>query len=268
MKNTIFVIIISLAIFSCNDNNNNNNDAEEDLIKEKLVDNEITTLRDSIEAVYNKDIFDNAGHLTFDLNLSFGGNERFNGQISQTPSCDVVEITYKDGEKAVFKNGDFYISNDSMNAKSSRFDVLTWSYFYMLPYKLNDEGVIWEKIGMKKMDGKEYRVSKMTFKPGTGDAPDDWYYVYIDPETMLINAAAYIVTYGSKNTAKAEEDPHVIIYNDFDNSAKLPYAKSWVFRTWKDFEFGDKLGEARVSNVKMKEIPLAPAVDNMIKINK
>ncbi|QCK15561.1 DUF6503 family protein [Mangrovivirga cuniculi] len=267
MKNILFATILLFGIFSCTDKDNNN-DAEEGLIKEKLVDNKIETLRDSIEAVYNEDILNNAGHLTFDLKLNFGGNERFNGKISQTPSCDVVEIVYKDGKKAVFKDDNFYMSVDSMNAKSSRFDVLTWSYFYMLPYKLNDPGVIFEPIGIKEMEGKEYRVAKMTFKPGTGDAPDDWYYLYIDPETLLIHAAAYIVTYGSGDQEKAEEDPHVIIYNDFDNSAKLPYAKNWEFRSWKDFKFGDKLGQAQISNVNILETPLNPNIENMSQINK
>jgi hypothetical protein len=50
--------------------------------------------------------------------------------------------------------------------------------------------VIQEQYGMnttiKKKDATNYLTEKLTFKSGTGDAPDDWYVVYADKKTNLL----------------------------------------------------------------------------------
>jgi hypothetical protein len=56
--------------------------------------------------------------------------------------------------------------------------------------------VIQEQYGMNTTIKKKllnYLTEKLTFKSGTGDAPDDWYVVYADKKTNLLETA-YIVT--------------------------------------------------------------------------
>lgn len=50
---------------------------------------------------------------------------------------------------------------------------------------------------MRPLDEKDHQTAKLTFEKGIGDAPDDWYVVYTDPENNTMQAAAYIVTFGS-----------------------------------------------------------------------
>jgi hypothetical protein len=60
--------------------------------------------------------------------------------------------------------------------KKSRFDAFTWEYFSFSSHKFQ------EQYGMNTtIKKRRYKLSeKLTFKSGTGDAPDDWYVVYAD----------------------------------------------------------------------------------------
>ena len=76
-----------------------------------------------------------------------------------------------------------------------RFWSITPYYFIGLPFVLSDDGVILEDLGLKEYKGKTYDAIKASYESGTGDAPDDFYIVYIDHETGLLGALRYIVSY-------------------------------------------------------------------------
>ncbi|MEO1052693.1 MAG: hypothetical protein AAFX87_18815 [Bacteroidota bacterium] len=71
-------------------------------------------------------------------------------------------------------------------------------YFLFLPWLTQDDGVVLGEPGKGKLphDDKEYITVRMSFKPGTGDTPDDYYILYIDPETYVLKGNQYIVTWG------------------------------------------------------------------------
>jgi hypothetical protein len=73
--------------------------------------------------------------------------------------------------------------------KSGRFDAFTWEYFFLFP-QLSDSGTIWNEYDNKEKNATNYLTEKLTFKSGTGDAPDDWYVVYADKKTNLLEKAA------------------------------------------------------------------------------
>jgi hypothetical protein len=90
----------------------------------------------------------------------------------------------------------------SMNWKRlnpPKFMVNLAYYFLNLPWITQDPGVILEGPGTGTLpaDDTEYITIKMTFEAGTGESPDDYYVIYIDPETHLMKATEYIVTYGA-----------------------------------------------------------------------
>ncbi|MGB0526076.1 MAG: DUF6503 family protein, partial [Flammeovirgaceae bacterium] len=163
-----------------------------------------------------------------------------------------IKVSMKDGTTITFDGSEVFLSPaDSKYAKSkARFDIFTWQYFFALPYKLSDPGTNWKVLGTKKMGAQHYQAGRLTFGKDIGDAPDDWYVVYADPENHLIQAAAYIVTF-SQSATEASKDPHAIIYKDYQTIQGVPVATTWEFTGWNE-ETGikGKLGNATLSNIK------------------
>lgn len=72
-------------------------------------------------------------------------------------------------------------------------------YFLNLPWLTQDDGVILSEVGKGKLpdDDREYLTVKMTFKPGVGITPDDYYTIYIDPKTNRMKATEFVVTHAA-----------------------------------------------------------------------
>ncbi len=94
--------------------------------------------------------------------------------------------------------------------------LLNW-YFLNLPWVTKDPGVhLEEGTGTLQNDPVPYATVHMTFDEGVGDTPDDWYELYIHPETKRLAACRYVVTYqallpeGVTSTA-----PHVLRYDEW-----------------------------------------------------
>jgi hypothetical protein len=77
----------------------------------------------------------------------------------------------------------------------ARFWALTPHYFFAIPFVLADEGVRYEVLEDAAFDGVDHRLVKITYEAGTGDAPDDYYVVYLHPETHRVAALRYVVSY-------------------------------------------------------------------------
>lgn len=76
-----------------------------------------------------------------------------------------------------------------------RFWSTTPFYFIGLPFVLADEGIVLEELEQKEHKGVVYDLVKATFEEGVGDAPDDFYVIYIHPETKKMAGLRYIVSY-------------------------------------------------------------------------
>jgi hypothetical protein len=155
------------------------------------------------------------------------------------PGTD-MSLTW-DGEKAW-----------GMNWKESmpppRFLALLDFYFACLPWLTQDPGVILTEEGTARLwdDPTEYRTVRMTFGQGVGDTPDDYYILYIHPDTHMLRACEYIVTYQAILPEGMEATPpHILVYEDFEtvNWLQVPtryttyqvdhslYARCWI-RDW------------------------------------
>jgi hypothetical protein len=77
----------------------------------------------------------------------------------------------------------------------ARFWALTPYYFVGIPFVLGDEGVKLEEVGQDNLDGITYDLIKVTFGEGVGDAPDDFYVVYLHLEPRQVAAYRYVVSY-------------------------------------------------------------------------
>lgn len=234
LQNSLFIPFLLVLLFSCN--------------------NEQSDYPTEVETAHEKELFMSNEVVQFDLLLSFGGKERINGTLTLSTDSQFGILDQENGAQINFIEDKVYYSPVIEDSSKVRFDAYTWSYFFLFPYKLNDDGTVWNDFRNDKLNGKEYLTKKLTFESGTGDAPDDWYVCYADKEYKLLHAAAYIVTY-SKDQKTAEEDPHAIVYENYLNIDGIPIAHSWTFWGWNENKgLTEQLGEGTLTNVQFLKL--------------
>jgi hypothetical protein len=77
----------------------------------------------------------------------------------------------------------------------ARFWATTPYYFVGVPWVLADPGTRFEQLDDAELDGERHHVVKVTYEAGTGDTPEDYYVVYVHPETRRVGGIRYIVSY-------------------------------------------------------------------------
>jgi hypothetical protein len=98
-----------------------------------------------------------------------------------------------------------------------RFLALLNYYFVCLPWLVEDPGVILHEPRSATLwdDPTEYISVRVTYQPGTGDTPDDYYVLFIDPQTYLLRGCEYVVTYpGLVPEGKEHTPPHILVYEE------------------------------------------------------
>jgi hypothetical protein len=140
-----------------------------------------------------------------------------------------------------------------------RFLALLDYYFADLPWLTMDPGVLLSDRGTLQIkdDPTEYRVVLMTFEPGTGDTPHDYYRLYIDPVTKRLHACAYVVTYKALMPPGRDSTPeHLLVYEDYStvNGLVVPvrytiYEGDHVMAhcTLRDWSFSAPFDETRMT---------------------
>ena len=191
-----------------------------------------------------------------DVALEFGGNPVLDGRLLFPPDMAAARLELADGTVAVWDGTAAWVSPAAAELPRARFHLLTWPYFFALPFKLRDPGTRLEDLGQLPLSGTAYDAARLTFEPGTGDTPDDWYVLYRDPASSRLAAAAYIVTYGTP-TEQAEADPHAITYEDFEEVAGVQVPTTWRFWLWNEEEgiHGEPIGRATLENVRFGPAP-------------
>jgi hypothetical protein len=204
-----------------------------------------------IEKANRSSKFHKMGAVSFDIELAFGGKTAMKGTVISATNSSFIKIIKADGTLLTFDGNKVWLSPADKNYKGARFDMFTWQYFFMAPFKFSDGGTKWEVLGKKTYSGEtELPVAKLTFENGTGDASGDYYYVYKNAQN-LVEAMGYIVTFGNRSVEKAEKGAHAIVYSDYQKIKGVPIAMQWAFHNWsKEKGIGDKIGEAKITNVK------------------
>ena len=100
------------------------------------------------------------------------------------------------------------------------------TYWLLAPYKLRDPGVTLSHAGMETVDGVEYEKLGLTFE-GVGLTPGDRYWMYVHPETGLVDRWSYVL-----------EGPA--------NADGAPPPTMWEWRGWQETATGILLAPERV----------------------
>lgn len=95
----------------------------------------------------------------------------------------------------------------------ARFWSLTPYYFVGMPFVLADPGVRLEAADTLTVEGRTYEQVRVTFEEGTGDAPDDYYYLLVDPETHRVGGVRYVVSYGPFNPDGGHTPETIMLYD-------------------------------------------------------
>jgi hypothetical protein len=240
-----FIVLTAFTFVSCNESDDNKSFTER------------------LESAHKKADFQKHNAVSFDIALYFNGTERMNGTMVLATNSSASRISLKDSSTILVNQDKIFYSPNLKDTSSVRFNAYTWSYFFMMPYKISDSGVVLTENGRLISEGKTFPTQKMSFKKGIGDAPDDWYILYVDSVTNLLNTAAYIVSFG-RTAKEAEANPHAISYSSYKEVDGIPIATSWTFWEWNEKGgVTKKIGDATISNVKFldvkKEYFTAPA---------
>ncbi len=210
-----------------------------------------TTFVKEIETTILADKFHVKEAISFHIDLSFGGKSSFKGEVISSTNSSWIKVIKDDGTTLIFDGKKAWISPAAKNYKGARFDMFTWQYFFMAPFKFSDGGTKWKELGDQKYtENTLLKSAQLTFESGTGDASNDYYIVYKD-QNNLVKAMGYIVTYGGKSIAAAEKNAHAIVYNDYRKVNGIPIAHQWFFHNWsKETGLRDEIGNAKISDVK------------------
>lgn len=248
MKNLarlIFFLSTSALVIACEGEKNK---------KEMEVIPVISDARTMIENAHNKSGFLEQNAIRFDLKLSFRGKKRLFGKLTLATNSSAGKIEYDNGDILLYNPEGIYHSDSMTSDSKLKFTAYTWSYFFLFPYKISDPGANWKPIDLSSLEGHDQNTYELTFDPGIGEAPDDWYKLYVDKKTNLIHVGAYIVT-ANKTREEAEVDPHAIEYKIYKNIKGIPIAHNWSFWEWRaDRGLTAKLGEAILENVEFVEL--------------
>jgi hypothetical protein len=183
------------------------------------------------------------------LTVEFGGRPMIEGRMLFRIDLGATRLELADGTVVVFDGTSAWVSPAGSNLPRARFHALTWPYFVAAPMKLSDPGTHLEPLGSRQLQGETFDAARLTFDPGTGDSPDDWYVLYRDPGSGLLRAMAYIVTY-DRSAAEAEAEPHAITYHDFAEVDGVKLATAWKLWNWNEAEgiVGEPIGQARLAD--------------------
>jgi hypothetical protein len=203
----------------------------------------------SIETAHNATHFNIHKAVAFDIELTWGGKLNLQATVTSLTTSGKVKLQTSNGAIVLYDGQDFYLNSDPSGYKRARFDIMTWQYFFFVPFKLHDKGVMVERDIDRVSETTPYNTAKMTFAKGTGDSPDDWYLLYKNMQTNRLEGMAYIVTFGGKKPD--ETSPHAITYHDWTSFEGVPFPTTWKFRDWSlEKGFSTILGEGKIKNIR------------------
>lgn len=166
-----------------------------------------------------------------DVQIVFGGNLILDGTFTYQAHGPKARYDRQDGVTIYYDGETAWVHPADAEVPRGRFHVLTWPWFILAPFKVQGDGIHLSDYQMAEVDGQSYVTMLQTFGENVGDTPDDWYRFYIDPDTDLIEAMSYIVTYG-KDLEEANEQASIIKYFDYEDYAGTLISTRYEFWYW------------------------------------
>ncbi len=132
---------------------------------------------------------------------------------------------------------------------NARFWSLTPYYFIGVPFVLADPGVLLAMDGTMDFEGTTYDLVRVTFAPGTGDAPDDYYLVLVHPETRRVGGVRYVVSYPGYYPDGGHSPEKLMAYDGVQTIDGIVFPETFRTFTWADGRPGDLVTETSMTDV-------------------
>lgn len=205
---------------------------------------EVPAFAQPIEAAHGAETFRRKDGLRYEFALRFGEETELLVEVVMKTDMSRIRMQKADGSKLIWDGKDTYVAPADADWARPRFTALTWPYFLCAPFKLSDPGTKLEPKGEATLMDTTFSTVKLTFAEKVGDSPDDWYLLYRDDTSGLLQAMAYIVTYYQ---SAEEAEPHAISYHNFTEVDGVQFPTEFRFWNWSEAEgLGKRLGTARL----------------------
>ena len=168
---------------------------------------------------------------------------------SQTRHQLVEDTTIQygwDGEQA------WAYPSDTLMPYNVRFWSLTPYYFVGIPFVLGDEGINLELTGEDSWEDQVYELVKVTYDQGVGDAPDDYYIIYIHPTTHRVGAIRYVVSYPAYFSEGKHSPEKLMAYDDAQTVEGIHLPQRYRTFMWEDGQVGDHVTDITLSRVSFR----------------
>lgn len=130
-----------------------------------------------------------------------------------------------------------------VSGKSAAFYYNLDFYFIGVPFLLKDPGVHAFYEGQTVVGDKAFETLKITFGEGVGFTPEDVYYLYIDPDTHLLEILTYSISYFDKDSAPVNSAK---VYSNYQNVQGLMMPHQMENFEWKDGQMGESKNHLRL----------------------
>lgn len=225
-----------------------------------IVNAQVATLQSTetsdnfVEKIQRAHHFDNFHHhqaIAFDIDMSLGGKPILFATITTLTNSGKIRLQQGNGKTVIFDGKKTWLHPAEADYARARFDIFTYHYFFMAPFKVKDKGTLWQIMPDQTLQFNDYARARLSFQNGTGDSPDDWYVVYRNKATNYLEALAYIVTYGGKSQNEAAKKPSGIVFSDWQAVGGVMFPTTWQFRNWSEEKgFLGLKGEAKITNIR------------------
>ncbi len=125
-------------------------------------------------------------------------------------------------------------------------------YFMALPFLFADPGIRYEPLAPRTIRDRTYEGVRVGFEPGVGDASDDEYLAYFDPDTHHLTWLLNTVTYFSGKPSGRYSARWYQAWNEV-NGLLLP--ERVISYHWEDDALGEVRDTTHYRNVQLSEIP-------------
>ncbi|MBK6263430.1 hypothetical protein JKA74_00170 [Marivirga sp. S37H4] len=200
---------------------------------------------------HNFDDFMENEVIVFDLKLTLEGEEELNATIYSKTNSSKVKLARIDGSSVLYDGDEVYLSPDTADYPNARFDVLVWEYLALAPFKLAHDYTRWGQPERLPLYQDSTTAVKVSFATDSIYFPSEWFMVYQNRQSKLMEALGNIMILAAETVNGAENMLHAVTYSDYEMVDTTFVAGKLEFWKWTSREgIQDKVGEAEISDIR------------------